>query len=287
MKQIIYSVFIFIALIMVSCNPETIVDMTITPSNILAKSGDTIVFNIVMTPDISNNGIVGELVVDDGEGNRIFTKNYSSKEIVEDSCEYNVPLNLENQTEIVLRFSVMDESSGVENAKTASITISSGVPAVYQYADIQGYFDNSSLESNMIFDLTETAALTKSANFSDGELAFVWSDAMGHSIVSPNATCIQNIFLLGGISYSVMDKQETKIMTYSGLWTDLDDEAINNLVISTETVTEGGNGVSGLTEGDILVFETEDGRKGAVKISTLIKDTKYIAVDFIYQGTVK
>ena len=55
--------------------------------------------------------------------------------------------------------------------------------------------------------------------------------------------------------------------------------------VTTSTVAGGGNGVQNHNEGDIVVFETADGRKGALLVTTNAKITKYMTADLMYQAS--
>lgn len=282
MKNISF-IFIILIIFFSSCKEDTIVDIDIYPTDTILKSNDTIVFNYTLIPDVGNGGKIGSLQIKDSQGKVIKSENISSVENYTDTCQYIVPSAQETLTDIVVFFAATDENSGLENVKSATITIFAGIPILFTFESVQAFFDVTDIESSFIIDFDETQATSENGTYTDGELAFVWTENDGYSILSPNAIGISDVFSSSGVDYNTSDKHETKIMSYDGNWEDLDDEAINDLQISTETSNLGGNGVDNLTEENILIFETEAGRKGALKITTLIKDTKYISMNIKFQ----
>ncbi len=284
MNKLTLLILLLVASLLFSCKRKTIVDLTIEPSDTSATILDTINIKYTLTPDIANKGKIGDFSITVQSSNEIlFETNYSSSETITDSIKYIVPQTSSVGEQIVLVFKAIDEKSAEETIRTAIITVQNPGGVIVQYSDIQAFFNATNIESNFIFELTYEGAYSRNGNFANGQLAFIWTDAGGYSIVSPDAACIQTEFLDNGINYSTDDKQNTKIQSYSGTWEDLDATSINDLNITSQTVTSGGNGVENLQEGDIVIFETEEGKKGTLKVRTLVKDTKYFAADFKYQ----
>jgi hypothetical protein len=137
----------------------------------------------------------------------------------------------------------------------------------------------------MMYVLGADGVTTANGSSTDGDLAFVWQNTYGYSICSPDAEWIKTLFSYNGQNYTTSDKKNTKIMKYNGSWDDLNQETINALQITSETVDGGGNGVQNLGQDDIIVYETADGRKGALLVKTNAKVTKYMTADLKYQKT--
>ena len=261
----------------------TVVNIKLS-DNVTAAPGEVVSIGYELSADVVGGGELGEFSVTDPDMNEVYSNALSGTSTVTDTLEYTVPSDAVVGTDIALTFTALDGKSGESNTKTFLITVEAGYPEIVTATTTSNYV-STTLSNDMIFDLGETSVEMQGGDFSDGELAFVWQNTYGYSVVSPNATWIATLYGYNGITYSISDKQETKIMSYTGQWADLTQEAIDALTITSETVAGGGNGVQNLTEGDIVVFETADGRKGALKVNTNAKVSKNMTADLAYQAT--
>lgn len=269
-----------------SCEPNSSVQITIDTPSIIASPGDTIYIVYSLTPDALEKGELGDLtILNTVDSTELRTQNYTGTISITDSLEFIVSPDAIEGSIITLSFSVIDTKSGIETKEYCQITVELGYPTIFTANDVQSNYISTSLDNNMIFNLEETGVTMKGGNFSDGELAFVWQDNYGYSIVSPNSSWITTLYnsQIPTITYTTDDKQETQIMVYSGSWADLTQKDIDGLEITPESITGGGIGVQKLAEGDIIVFETEDGRKGALLVKTNAKASKYLIADLKYQ----
>ncbi|MBN2892677.1 MAG: hypothetical protein JXL97_12485 [Bacteroidales bacterium] len=266
-----------------ACNPETSVTLNITPEeDVVAAPGDVVTFSFILTP--ATDGELGDFSITDADGNELFAATYSGNSSEEDSIQYTVPTDAVVGTDIVLTFTALDGKSGNQTTRTRGINVQSGIPEIVTATNITSDYSSTTLANNMMFDLTPTGVELEGGDYADGELAFVWQTTYGYSVCSPDAGWIADLYSYNGITYSTSDKQTTKIMKYTGAWADLTQEAINALSITSETVTGGGNGVQYLTAGDIIVYETEDGRKGALLVNTNSKIEKHMNADLMFQA---
>lgn len=269
-----------------SCEPNSSVQITIDNPSIIASPGDTIYIVYSLTPDALEKGELGDLtILNTVDSTELRTQNYTGTISITDSLEFIVSPDAIEGSIITLTFSVIDTKSGLETKEYCQITVELGYPTIFTANDIQANYISTSLDNNMIFNLEETEVTMEDGNFSDGELAFVWQNEYGYSIVSPNSSWITTLYgsQTPVIIYTTDDKQETQIMVYSGSWADLTQKDIDGLEITPESITGGGIGVQKLAEGDIIVFETEDGRKGALLVKTNAKASKYLIADLKYQ----
>ncbi len=286
MKKISYLLgIIVVAVFFSACNPvETVVTVTVKQDVTTAAPGDTVVFSVYLSPDHVNKGELGAFSIS-ADSTEIFTKAFSGTAVDSLTYDYIVPADATVGKDIVLTFKAVDGKSNKENTTTASVTVKAGLPEILSASAIQSNYISTSLTNSMMFVLGADACTTADGNSTDGDLAFVWQNTYGYSVCSPNASWIHDLYTPNGINYTTADKKETKIQLYTGNWADLTQEAINNLTVTTSTVAGGGNGVQNLNEGDIVVFETADGRKGALLVKTNAKVTKNMTADFMYQKT--
>jgi len=250
-------------------------------------AGATVDFEVVLTPQTIDGGELGTFNVSTSDST-IFTADYAgttnSKTV---TVSYTVPTDAVAGTSISLNFEATDNKSGQTNSAAATINVGSGIPEMVSVSNIQGSYTSTSTDNQMMFVLGTDGVTTEGATSTDGDLAFTWQTTYGYSICSPNAQWIHDLFDLNDINYTTSDKKETKIQKYDGsvAFADLTAEDLDTMTITTETLTGGGNGVQGLNEGDVVVFETQDGRKGALLVKTNAKVTKNMTADFKYQAT--
>ena len=288
MKKLLGGIFaVAIAIFMFSCNPQTKVTITLTPDKADAGAGTVVKIVYTLTPDAVNNGELGDFEVTDGDGKTIKTATYSGTSSKTDSLEYTVPNDATVGSKITLNFTAKDGKSGLSNTVGFDITIVSLVPELVIKTGKQATYVSTSLNSTQWFKLGTDDVTLVDANSTDIDLAFVWNGTTTYlySVVSPDAQWIVDLYAANSITYNKTNKKNTKIQKYTGNWDTLDKEAINNLTITSSTVSGGGNGVQNLTVGDVLVFQTADGRKGALKITSNAKVIKHMTVDIKYQQT--
>ena len=219
--KILLSIFV-VAVFFSACDRvETIVTVTVKQNLTTAAPGDTVVFNIFLSPDHLNKGELGafSILTDSTE---IFTKTFSGTAV--DSLTYNyvIPANAEVGKDIVLTFKAVDGKSNKENTATASISVKAGIPEILSVSAIQSSYVSTTLDNSMTFVLGADACTTTGGSSTDGDLAFVYQNTYGYSICSPNATWIHDLYSYNGIDYTTSDKKETKIQLYSGNWSDLE-----------------------------------------------------------------
>lgn len=289
MKFLLGSLLAVLALVFTACGPtETKVDVTVTPTDTSVTPGSTVDFSVVLTPQTIDKGELGAFTVRDNNDSTIYTDDFSketnSKTV---TVSYTVPETAVAGTTITLTFEAVDGKSGQSNAAQANITVVSGVPQMVTANNIQSTYNSTTLDNKMMFVLGSDGVTLDGGNSTDGDLAFVWQNDYGYSICSPNADWIAELFSYNGVTYTTSDKKITKIQRYNGdvTFDNLTAEDLDSLTVTTETVQGGGNGVQDLNEGDVIVFETQDGRKGALEVITNAKVTKNMTANLKYQAT--
>jgi hypothetical protein len=275
-----------------ACNPETKVGITINPETITAAPGDVVSIEYILSPNAIDNGELGSFSITDGDGTELIGETHSGSSSITDTLVYTVPVDATVDSTIILTFTAIDGKSLLESTGNVTITIEAGIPEIVTDTEVEATYNSQNIANTMIFDLLNTGVEMKGGTFEGGELAYAYNGTYGYNILSPDNSCITSWL---GSSYTTSDKQTTKIMEYTGNWDDLDQETLDALVITSETVLDG-NGiqvghdeaypVGAVTDIDMVVFETEDGRKGALKITYMKYNAKMsttLRADFIYQ----
>ena len=222
------------------CSMPTYIQIDFEYNNIQSYAGDSVLIVFYLTPEISNNGELGDLIVTDENDILILDITYSGYEPVKDSILFIIPDDVEAGQDVIINFEAMDSNSGLENVKSFVIEIIGlGLPIVKE-KNKTANFISTTLDNEMMFDLTNEGVVFEGGNFNNGELAFVWQNVYGYGILSPNAEFISTLYFYHGISYTTEDKEETKIMIYDGKWEDLTSKTINKLTIISDTVSRGG-----------------------------------------------
>ena len=268
-----------------ACTDSTQVAVTVDPVTTTAAPGDVVSYSVTLTPDAINNGELGDFFIETADGTELFSQSFTGGNSDSVTYDYTVPSDATVGEDITLTFRAIDGKSGIETSTNATITVEIGLPEIVSAKDIQSNYVSTTLSNNMMFVLGESSCTTADGNSTDGDLAFVYQSTYGYSVCSPNADWISTLYSYNGVTYTTSDKNETKIALYNGNWADLDQTTINDLTVTTSTVAGGGNGVQNLNEGDIVVFETADGRKGALLVKTNAKVSKYMTADLMYQAT--
>ncbi len=275
--------FLLLSVVFFSCQNDAIVEIVVSPLDTIVKRSDTVVYKFTLTPDIEKKGKIGTLFVEDSQGETVFSKNYSTTEVVTGECVYIVPEGLDDLLNLAVEFSVIDENSGLESKISSMINLQNDNLSIYSFEKVQASFDAEKLGSKFIFNIEDNTINTEDGTSENGDLAFVFDDEYGYSILSPDADFIKNIFLENGVLYTTENKKSTKIDRFTGNWEEIDETTISTLQINSTSHQGGGNGIEDVKENEILAFETADGIKGVLKIGALVKDENFISIDIKFQ----
>ena len=246
-----------------------------------------VTFTVAVTPDVTNGSKITKLEIVAPDTAQNFMKDdYESASTVNHTFEYTVAADVE-AGELNFTFTGYDDQDQSKIEGTVFITVAAPAePTFPVLVDWTGSleYSSSTLGNTMMLVCGVDGATTGGGTETNADLAFVWQSTYGYSVVSPDAAWIADLYSYNGITYSTSDKNNTQIMLYTGEWADLTDEVIDGLIITTATVTGGGNGVQGVNTGDILVYKTADGQKGAFLVTSNSKITKNMAGEAKYQG---
>ena len=278
------SFFILLSLfiLLFSCKEQTIVDITVKPMAAEATPGSSVTFYIQLKPDALNGGELGELQVLDSVYNIIFTQEFSGYTTDSTRFTYNIPT--ETNINSIIKFSVVafDAYSKLSDTVYPTITITDGVPKLISVSNLQLYFTGiDTLDTNQLV-LSVNSAFADTLNNDKSILTFVWTNETGYTLTSPDAEFLNDIYQDTSV-YNPDNQMNTKLQLYEGNWDELNSHKIDSLEIITETISEKGNGIANLHEGNIITFITQDSIKGALLIKTTAKSTNYLIFDLIFQ----
>jgi len=285
-KFLFGAIALFAVTFLASCTSDSSVSVSLTQSADTVAPGEAVTFAVSVNPDAIDGGYLGDVsIVLASDNTGLFDTTLSGTSSQQFDYIYTVPADAAVGTDITLNFTATDAKTGITKTTAATIYVASGLPEIVTASDIISNYVSNSKDNDMMFILEETGVSTGGGDVTNGDLAFVYQNTYGYSVVSPNSAWIASLYSYNNITYTTADKRETKIALYSGAWADLTQETINDLDITTSTVAGGGNGLQNLNEGDIVVFETADGRKGALLVKTNAKISMYMTADFAYQAT--
>lgn len=267
-----------------SCKPITTTSIFAVPEVELVEPGDTAIFNIILMPDALNGGKLDKVEILDIDSNILQAHFLSGS--VSDSIkfEYIVP----PQTAIGTVFTFIICAYNDVSAKTylnITVNVNFLVPPIITSKNVHTFFSGMSLNDTMLICLDADGIKRFNADTNLADLAFVFDPTFGYSIVSPNSEWIADIYSVNDIEYDISDKSETKIQLSDSAWTYFDKNTIDNITVEGSILQGGsGIGVQNLKEDDILIFETLDGRKGAMKINVMTKTDVFLISDIKYQN---
>ncbi len=274
---------------------DAYLSLYITPRNPSAMPGDVIEFNYVITPDVIEDGQLGDFYVEK-DGNVIFNKIYSGTSSISDIFEYTVPTNANEGDVIVLTFKAIDGISGNETTVNANINIQN-YPEIVESTGNTVNYNSTSTTTEFGWQLESTAkgVVITQVDSDDADLVYFWNDTYRQQLLSPDAQQIMQQEPYSNWSYSLSGKKTTKIQTATiSDWDNASCSTIDNINITySETHPGGGNGIDHVADGEYYIFELDDGRKGILKVSGSDVPYKYkkgekiessITLDFKFQA---
>jgi len=255
-------------------------------SSIMFYAGETSDFEIKLIPDPTMDAGIGRFVISEGEKVLVDTNYNNLEEPVIFNFSYTVSENAECGEEILLSVEVTEFEEGETTIESIEMNVYCGQPIITDMGSL--IYTSATIEEDFIIACNNYGAEVVNGNSTDGDIAFVWNYNLGYTLVSPNAEWIANIYSYNGITYNISDKRETKIALYTGEidWSEFTDEIISELEVNSSTIADSGNGVQNLQDGDIIIFETEDGRRGILKVMLDSKVTQTMGFEIKYQSTV-
>ena len=278
-----FSLVVLFALLTSCPSSMTIVPITISPADTVLEAGDSVSFSILLTPDELNGGELGMFTISE-DSTVLFTKEYSG--ISPDSLTYKyvVATTAIEGDVINLMFETIDSKSELSNTVQTTIeVIVHNISPILADDIALTYVATSINESSFLIAGTDSVTY---GNDDDVDLVYVYNEAYGYGVMSPNASWVHECFAENNEDWIISTKKETKVQKYTGsiAFEDFTAESINELTITNDEVYEGsGNGCL-IEANDIVVFKTSDGRKGVLLITSSSKITTNIEGSVKYQS---
>ncbi len=142
------------------------------------------------------------------------------------------------------------------------------------------------LEGQCFFDLATHQFLDTTAEAGTFDIAFVVGNDGAYTLASPDAPWLASTLDDQGITYSVDGQRITKLNRSL-----VDYDAMDDRYMYYMTVTERylyntpsyGIGVEALSMGNTIIFQAQDGRKGAIKVLAIRPASSSIVLAIKYQ----
>lgn len=267
-----------------ACKPKTEVRITVEPDYTSATPGDTVNYKIILVPNAIKGGTLGDFLIKDQNNNILFSKKLSGNASDSVFYDYIIDNKTEIGQEIILHFTAYDGDKTTDFNTTSTISILSGVPEITIKKDIQLNFDEKNIDKNMMIAINGNKITETNGNAQNADIAFIWHNTYGYALVSPDAQWISDIFNTQGIEYNNTQKHKTKIQLSDSSWKYFNDKNINNWNIKSQNLKEkNGIGVQNLIPNNVIVFETQNGIKGAIQLKNTLKSEKYLLLDIKFQ----
>ncbi len=213
------------------------------------------------------SGVTGTDPVDafDEGSSTEFTKNQT---LVDVYYDYEVPANLAEGSSVTITFSASNKDGEASEDFTFTVATGGGDEPEAEVVEYTG----KTLTWNSTSKTSTTALVVDGGSVeaigTNSDVVFAWQNTYGYSLVSPDAEWITDLYDANSITYATDDKNHTKLEKVTSAWDDIDVAFLEALSITEADLSGGGVGVEDLAAGDIVVFETADGKFGAIKVTT-------------------
>mgnify|MGYP006988829712 CR=1 FL=1 len=160
------------------------------------------------------------------------------------------------------------DGGGSNGSGTEEDGVSGSIKTVNTTLTYNSNLSNANLKSAFSASSGSSVALSSS----DADIVFMYQSDTYHNIAaSPNASIISQIRSYNSISYTAPSRY-TKIKKVSNsisYYADI--ETLANMSVSTDYVYDNKNlgyGISNFSNGDVIIYETSSGEKGALQLSS-------------------
>lgn len=117
-------------------------------------------------------------------------------------------------------------------------------------------------------------------NFDRIDLGFVWTNDQGYVLCSPDAPYFASALVNSGLDYTVAGKNHTKFQAIDVDFSTVDAAYINEMTVKDSPIAANalyGSGVSQLYDNKTVAIQTQNGKKGVIKIISAAKYSNKIA----------
>lgn len=182
---------------------------------------------------------------------------------------------------ITLKFCSTDNLSSIESCVECKINVVEKEPTLKLFKDVLLLFSSSDESKKMAMVINNDTCYQTNLTSDNFDILFAWSSDLHHSLLSPNSTIIQELFD-DNVIYSFDNKKNTKLNYFQGSWENLNLELLQQLTYTSNQINSTSIGVTNLSEGDIVSFETSSGNKGLILVKNITKSLASIEVDIIF-----
>ena len=273
MKKVKFLFAALVAILAVSCNScspvDTLVDISVDPTDTTLAPGDSATFSVTLTPDVTNKGELGPCQVLGPDSTEVYSNTFSGSSSQTFTFTYAVPSNATDGSEIELIVIAKDGKSGKDATDKIHINVKMGLPEVVTVTGKTVNYNSTNANTELGWDLTADGTDVTIANDDNADLVFFFNDTYRQQILSPDAQQVENQAAYSSWDYSTTGKNTTKFKKMTA--DDFDNATAESLdaISIDESVTHpgGGNGIDHVQEGDVYAFVLADGRKGLFKVS--------------------
>jgi hypothetical protein len=183
--------------------------------------------------------------------------------------DYVVPAGLATGTIVTLTFTLTDKDANA--TITGTVKVGTVAPVIVEYTGKTLTYTSTNLTDNNIINVADGSLLNGGGAVADMDLVFAYNGTAGimNTISSPNSTWLASAWFQ--TAWTATGKNNTEVMAFTG-----DYAAATSETISALTIT--GEDVHALAAGSMVAFQTADGYKGILKVTTA-KITESIVVD--------
>ncbi len=265
--NVVFSVLVAVVLFLASCNPDPdgLVTITVDQGDTTLVAGESVTFKITLNADADADGELGAFTVLDGT-TALDSATYSGTAETVHTFTYTMAEDAtEGDDAITLTFEAKDGASG--NTTTKQVLITVGTPAlvleVYPSAQMTAQGNDNSMLYNLSDGTVHTPNSLTKATGADIDLCFIHQDGDDRKfgLYAPS----DDYSVQMGEQYGSWLLWSTRNATKLEKDNTLDPSTITVEEVQALTVADN-TGVPNLVEGDVLKFETVNGRKGLILI---------------------
>ena len=270
---------VLVAVLFTACpNPKGQIAITISPdSNLTVKPGQTVTWNVTLSPDSTQSSAIGKFYLIAGQDTAFQTDLQGATESQTFQVNLKISDSASNGQQINVTFVAIDAKSGLSSSVSVVLTVQVPPQETYnEEQDVTLNWNSTDITAEMMLKLTAGGPYTVNGNSTDGIIAYMYNgDADVHNtLASPNAKQIADAFSANGVSYDTSNKHETYFKRVANMtWDAIDQTTIDQLDLTadnSDVIANNPNlgyGVTTLKVGDIVAFNNPaTNTKGFIKV---------------------
>lgn len=215
----------------------------------------------------------------------------NSPQVVEDSTFNSNTFNWESELsfasagQYVLQFELWD-ANGAKDQKEITITVEASASPVIRRDNVElGSFNDEigsfySSTENRVYTVGETA--TSITNQGKIDFIFYKGSTNENAIASPDDAAVQTITTFRLNEWAAVNKNETRFNTTNITAAQFDAIGETYMFPAFDVLTQKTS-INSLTEGQVIMFKTEQGKLGLIKVDDLYTRGDRATIDVIVQ----